>query len=603
MKFMRRQDVLAYGLVLLTATGTASALYWNHRSEMRLARFAYAAHNERQAAVIVERFEHLFRDMYQGLRTTARLPSVRNALASEPGSIEDDALEALQEIYRNLRANIALSEVYLVPGHFDPDKTDGGTGQPQEPLLEYDEYIRGQNAGGAHGNAGQLPEEIEIHEWRAMHEQVQWFKRNYPQTRMSSHDSYPAIGSSEVITCDNSRYSTRTRNDLDRSGLVFSVPVYDTFGVFRGLVSAVILSHALRDLLPEGGDFALRNMAHRYTILPVGDSQPSRSIEFVESGRTDPGLVFSKVSPFSSFDAVADWTLWSGAPNAGFHTSAEVEASKQLFLLGLTGTGLVASALSLVVGFRQRRLAWLERRVRLRTGELRHANLAMQRSRDNERRFIGDAAHELRTPMAAIRAQSQIAQRAGEPHTTTNALARVMKEVDRASRLVDNLLLLAQVDHKQLMGDASPVDLIELVEQQLAGIARTARSTGVSIALRVSAEAKVVGIRNLLETMASNVISNSVRHARSKVSIHIDAEQDDGKIWIRVDDDGPGIPAELTARVFDRFYRVAGVETPGSGLGLSIVKRVCELHSGEVALGSSEALGGTQVVISLPARQ
>jgi signal transduction histidine kinase len=205
-----------------------------------------------------------------------------------------------------------------------------------------------------------------------------------------------------------------------------------------------------------------------------------------------------------------------------------------------------------------------------------------------ERRFTADAAHELRTPLAAVRANAQVICNARSPAEMTEAASDLMISVDRGSRVIDQLLALARAD-AQSSGAADMVELADLVESQceLQGPEASAGE------VRLQAEAQpceVMGHVDLLSVMLRNLIDNAIRYSPSGVTVRVACHRTDGGAELTVTDDGPGIPVDERERVFDRFRRLQTARRPGSGLGLSIVRRIAELHGATVSIG--DGVGG-----------
>jgi signal transduction histidine kinase len=219
----------------------------------------------------------------------------------------------------------------------------------------------------------------------------------------------------------------------------------------------------------------------------------------------------------------------------------------------------------------------------------------LERSHDRRRRFVSDAAHELRSPVAAIRQQAEVA--AEHPTTTSvEELARVvLEEDDRLQRLVEDLLLLARIDERS--PDVEEVDLDDLV---LAEADRLRSTSSIVVDTRGVSAARVRGERASLERVVRNLLENAATHARARAAVGI--AQLDGHVVLAVEDDGPGIEPEDRERALERFVRLDGArdrKTGGAGLGLSIVRDVTRAHGGSVALGES-SLGGLLVRIELP---
>lgn len=198
---------------------------------------------------------------------------------------------------------------------------------------------------------------------------------------------------------------------------------------------------------------------------------------------------------------------------------------------------------------------------------------------DNERRFTADAAHELRTPLAALKIQAQVAMVTRDPEQSRDALTKVIAGADRTTRLVEQLLRLARLDPLLQLPDPKPVDLVFLAEAGVSD-ARTAVSRR-SQSLRVESPenpVSVSGDQDLLASALRNLIDNAIRYTPEggKVCVRIAVES--GEPFLEVIDNGPGVPPEELSRLVERFYRGRDNTVEGSGLGLAIVRRIGELH-------------------------
>jgi signal transduction histidine kinase len=210
-----------------------------------------------------------------------------------------------------------------------------------------------------------------------------------------------------------------------------------------------------------------------------------------------------------------------------------------------------------------------------------------------QRQFVSDASHELRSPVAAIRAQLEVALRRGDEADWPQVARRVLDEDDRLEGAVSELLELARVD------EAAPehvdVDFDDLVLEE------AGRVRAVPIDTAHVSGGRVVGDRRQLQRLVRNLLDNASAHARGQVAASVIT--DDGSVWLVVDDDGPGIPAADRERVFDRFTRLdEGRERAGggAGLGLAMVRSIAEGHGGAVAIADAP-IGGARFVVRLPA--
>ncbi len=219
-----------------------------------------------------------------------------------------------------------------------------------------------------------------------------------------------------------------------------------------------------------------------------------------------------------------------------------------------------------------------------------------------ERHFIADAAHELRTPLTALRLQLQLAERAQDPAERERAQAMLREGIARASRMVEQLLVLARQDPDAPVEGNTVVDLAELAKSVAHAQEPSAAARGLSLAAQVPEPVLVDGEPEALRTMLDNLVENAIRYtAAGSVTVRAWREAQDA--CLEVEDTGPGIPAPERERVFDRFYRGEAAAEGGSGLGLAIVRRIAERHRGRVELLEPAQGAGLRVRVTLPARR
>ncbi len=218
-------------------------------------------------------------------------------------------------------------------------------------------------------------------------------------------------------------------------------------------------------------------------------------------------------------------------------------------------------------------------------------------SRQKERRFTADAAHELRTPVAAIKAQAQVARAATGEAERIHALDNAILGCDRAARLIEQLLTLARVDTLD-SAVAEPCSLRSIAAEEIAALAPAALKKGVRLELLAGNEVAVLGNPALLRVLLRNLLDNSVKHTLPGTSVQVSIADDSGEICLSVSDDGPGIPEQEREKVSERFYRPMGTQASGSGLGLSIVKRIAEVHGASMQMAPVSEGRGLRVTVS-----
>ncbi|WP_427912888.1 ATP-binding protein [Ramlibacter sp. MMS24-I3-19] len=214
-----------------------------------------------------------------------------------------------------------------------------------------------------------------------------------------------------------------------------------------------------------------------------------------------------------------------------------------------------------------------------------------------QRHFVADAAHELRSPLAALKLQAQALHRASEPAQREAALQRLESGIERTIRLVSQMLALARAE-SQPAGAAQSLGLQQLARDAVAQVLPDARGRGIDLGLENEADAQVTGQPEALHILLRNLLENAVKYtpAGGRVDLCIGAHPPS----LVVEDSGPGIPEAERDRVFDRFYRTPDAAAAGSGLGLAIVRTIAQQHGATVTLGRSERLGGLRVRVQFP---
>jgi two-component system, OmpR family, sensor kinase len=226
----------------------------------------------------------------------------------------------------------------------------------------------------------------------------------------------------------------------------------------------------------------------------------------------------------------------------------------------------------------------------------------LQQTLEVQRQFVGDAAHELRSPLTAVQLQLSLLKRASGEEERTAAIERLERGVQRSNRLVQQLLTLARQDPQLLDVDSENVDMHQLAREVVADFEPQALLHRQTLRLDSPADAVLVrGDREALRVMLSNLIDNALRYTPSQGSVIVRASREGDAALIEVEDTGLGIPPEQRLRVFDRFYRVPrAASEEGSGLGLAIVKRIADRHTGTVSLDDAVSGSGLRVSVRLP---
>ena len=229
-------------------------------------------------------------------------------------------------------------------------------------------------------------------------------------------------------------------------------------------------------------------------------------------------------------------------------------------------------------------------------------NSLLQRVRDStsrERSLIADAAHELRTPLAAMRVNVEALKEQSTDEGQRELMGNLLRSNDRAARLVGQLLQLMRSDAVSNNGLPVMLSLDALVQDRLAMIEGLASARGVELELDCEGSVPVLGERESLVSMIDNLINNAIKYSPPDGTVVVQVACEGTQAVLSVADQGPGIPPALRERVFDRFFRNPDQTQSGSGLGLAIVKSVVDRHGGEVVLGEARG-GGLMATVRLP---
>jgi len=215
-----------------------------------------------------------------------------------------------------------------------------------------------------------------------------------------------------------------------------------------------------------------------------------------------------------------------------------------------------------------------------------------------ERRFTADAAHELRTPLAALQAQLQVALRARDDAERDRSLGQLQSGLSRASHLVDQMLQLARLDPESGLPDPKPVDLGTLAEAVCAELGPLILDKNLDFALDAAPGCIVTGQAEWLRVLIRNLVDNAIRYTPAGGLLRVAVAAKDQHCRLRVSDSGPGIPAGQRDAVLRRFHRLDQGTQPGSGLGLAIVDRIAELHGAQLELSDGENAQGLEVTVA-----
>ncbi|HEY2677586.1 MAG TPA: ATP-binding protein [Steroidobacteraceae bacterium] len=232
-------------------------------------------------------------------------------------------------------------------------------------------------------------------------------------------------------------------------------------------------------------------------------------------------------------------------------------------------------------------------------GELNRLLERLQLAFKAQRAFISDAAHELRSPLTALRLQLQLLDRAPDQPARTEARGRLGAAVERAIHLVEQLLALARSDPQESVADFEKVDLSAAAADGITDTHDLAMARSIDLSLDAPQKVLIRGDREALRTLVRNLVDNAVRYTPIGGSVQVRCRCDEREALLEVADTGPGIAHSDRERVFDRFYRQAKAQESGTGLGLAIVKAIAERHNARIQLDDAPG-GGLRVAVAFP---
>jgi len=210
--------------------------------------------------------------------------------------------------------------------------------------------------------------------------------------------------------------------------------------------------------------------------------------------------------------------------------------------------------------------------------------------------FTANAAHELRTPLAAQKINAQVALQAKEEKDRNEALKEVVSSVNKATTLVEQLLTLSRLDPESEVDKLQSADLAQITREVVAELTPAALKKNIEISMSEDDVPDINGKASILVILVKNIVENAIRYTPRDGHIEVSLSENQNRIVLSISDSGPGIPVEEQSQVFQRFYRAKNHEQEGSGLGLAMVQRIAEIHHARILLGKSK-LGGLRLEI------
>lgn len=398
----RRRDWIAFGAIIAVGAGLATAVQWKSEADTTAAIERYKHASSAETARSASEIQQSLNQIFQGIRTISLLPSVKT-IDRYGKNIDGNARESIIQIYNNLRSNVTVSEVYIVPVTIEPERVDPATGSFETPILMFDDAFAAHQSdeGGADDKITTIAQaeaapEVEIFEYRALKDQMKYLTAHYATVQSVDGLNLPFIASPAVLTCDNADYD-KSKSDPDREGYMLSVPFFGDDGKLKGTVTAVLRTNILRSMIPNG-DMALVNTAYGISIRPAGEGQAQASKESVKLAKADSNLLYSEVVDIKTTDPQSKWQFWAGKPDSAFFTSGDAKAISNFRLFGFGLSALLTLVALAIYALIQRNVVAmarnaleLEERIRQRTAEVERMSAEQLAQQEQAKRSIEQA--------------------------------------------------------------------------------------------------------------------------------------------------------------------------------------------------------------------
>lgn len=604
---------LAVGVTGLIAVSFIQA---RKDSEIAIARHEYILEAETAHSKAAETVQKGFVQIYQNLRTIARLPGVRS-IDRHAKNFDANARQSVQEIYNNLRQNVAVSEMYIVPANFEPDAIDPSTGKPQEPIAQFDQFITQKSGpkpsddpqvtGEAKPNAD--TEEIEIFEYRFMKKQLERFKSQFANEAAIAELNYPALSSPALITCDNSYFDKAHPNDDDRKGIVYSVPFYDTDGRLKGMVSAVILVGAISRMVPEQSPYVMRHTASNLTVPAVGFTEWRTHLDHIKHDRAEQHRIYENILPMSIPDISGRWSMWSALPNSNFWSRDTVQSSQQsasiasmLVLVLMLSMLVVVRVLQLNAKYLRVHTDELEARVATRTAELQESMRKAEAANQAKSEFLAMMTHEIRTPMNGVLGMTSVLLDTTLSPEQRRSAITIRDSAENLLHIINDVLDFSKLEAMAMQFENVAFDLQSLLSYALEIVQPRARGKNLDLRLTVSEDIDqfICSDPGRIRQVVLNLLGNAVKFTeRGSVTLRVSrvaGYEDNTRLRFEVVDTGIGIPSERMDRLFQSFSQTDASMSRrygGTGLGLAISKRIVDCMGGRIGVRSAPNQGST----------
>lgn len=526
------------------------------KKDYDLATKTYTYESSQATAFQKDKIENIFKQIQQNLRTISFLPSVRN-IDRHGTNLDLNASESIQQIYNNLRTNVEVSEVYIVPVDLEPDQVDPVTQELQAPILMFDKLIMSPEDRKIEEESN-IPA-IEIFEYHALKEQMKWFKQHY--SKISSIDKIkpPIISSKELITCDNS-YFLFSRNDPDRSGIIFSIPFYSFEGDLKGTISTIILTKNFKKIL-ESDEYALYNPETNYFISKDNGLAKDNAIKILNDQNFDE-LIYSEKIKIDINNKTA-WYLWAGKNNKDFLNGVSIKSIKTFKVASYLIVIIISlSIISLIFLFSRRAAESVRNKQELE-------NIVSQRTKEVEDLIKKDKLHQEEMEIQKKELLTNIAMGIEESvETLVNQIITGASKTEHSTEISVNSI------NKNLEFSEQISESIQAAINNAAGIVESSKNLTTFIN----------EINNLSKNSENdvNTASLKVKEAKSSIDLLYERSEKINQIISMIS----AISKQIKLLALNATIESA--RAGEAGRGFAVVANEVKTLSGEVAKASSE---------------
>lgn len=514
----------------------------------------------------------IFDNIYTNMRAMAFTKEVKGLSINNRMTPKEKS--QLQNFFEAIAEDISLSEIYLVPVDTKLSNFDSPHDLPESilALVPKEKMALKEEEKG-----------VETYELKEIATQMSYLLQVAPTLDSFEGVKVPATTGKEVIICDNREQES---SDSYNTGFIYSIPYYNFDGKFAGVLSAVIKKEVITRLFDDPY-YQLKREIDPTSGAPQG---------ILALPKGDAPLILSRTLPI--IDRYP-WTLEMKVPANIYQSNPAIQKIK-LQKLVLQGLGVSTAILILILVFLSSNNLLIKRL----NSDLRQEIKMRERTEEHLSQFTSDAGHELRSPLAIMKGEVEVSMLKDRSTAEyKEVLGHVYDSINRLQQLVIDLLTISRMEQGMEELKFSPTLLADLIDEEFRiALERKGDRDSVKLDNHIDQRLMLTMDEAKMRIALSNILSNALKYAPANTKVEARCLTDDTIITLLISDQGIGVDENDFSKMFDRFYRTERARTiglGGLGLGLSIVKKIIELHGGSVRAYNG-ALGGLTVEIKLP---